>query len=319
MKDYYQVLGVPRGAKEEEIKKAYRRLAKQYHPDVNKDKNAEEKFKDISEAYNVLSDTEKKKQYDMFGQYAEGQGFDPSQFNNIRWETPRGAGAGPGADFDFGNLGDIFGEMFNFGGGMNRKKARKSTWYAPDEGPAMRPAKGKDLYTDVEIDFMDAINGISQKISLRRGNEIEHLNVKVPPGVDNGSKVRVAGKGQAGQNGGEEGDLYLRIQVRPHPIFWREESDIYVEVPITVYESILGGKINVPTLGGHAAMTINPGTAGGQKFRLKGKGAPKLGKKGIGDLYVVIKVVPPQKISKEFEEKIKDLSKTNPYYPRESL
>lgn len=226
----------------------------------------------------------------------------------------RGGGAGP--EFDFGNLGDIFGELFNMGGVNRKKSTRQQQWYAPEEGPAIKPQKGKDLYTDVEIDFMDAINGTSRKMSIRRENRVENITVKIPAGVDNGSKVRVSGKGQGGINGGDDGDLFLRIQVKPHPTFWREESDIYVEVPITIYEAVLGGKINVTTLTGTASMKINPGTASGQKFRLKGKGVGKLTAKGTGDLYVIIKIVPPEKIAKEFKEKIEELSKSNPYYPR---
>ena len=329
VKDFYQILGVAKGASESEIKKSYRRLAKQYHPDVNKDKGAEEKFKEISEAYNVLSDPEKKKQYDMFGAYgpqfagAEGPfggqgGQGPGGF---RWEFRQGPGGGAGGPegFEFGNLGDLFGDLFQMGGmrqggrGRNRRGGGRPT-PGFDEGPI----HSKDIYTDIQIDFLEAIHGTSRQVHLRKGNKAESLTVKIPPGVDNGSKVRVAGKGEPGQMGGKTGDLYLNVTVRPHPIFWREGVDIYCEVPITVYEAILGATITVPTLDGTANMKIPSGTASDQKFRLKAKGAPVLGKRENGDQYIVVQIVPPKKIDPELEKLLKDWSQKHPYNPRES-
>lgn len=329
MKDYYQILGLSRGAPEEEIKRAYRRLAKQYHPDVNKgDRTAEEKFKEISEAYSVLSDPEKKKQYDMFGSGAFHGGFDSSEgFQGFRWQTsdrPGGAkcytyttdGLGGVEWPDLGNLGDIFGDLFGFGGFTRPSSKRRSKGrYTEYEGP--QPKDGGDTYTNLEISFEEAVSGTETRMSIQRDDKVDRITVKIPAGVDNGSKVRVKGKGHPGINGGRPGDLYLNIRVRPHKTFWREGADIYCEVPISIYESIFGGKITVPTLSGSATMTVPPGTSGGQKFRLKGKGAPLIGKGGKGDQYVIVNVVPPKEMEPETRKILEELSRRSPYNPRE--
>lgn len=308
MKDYYQVLGVPRSASEDEIKKAYRRLAKQYHPDVNKgDKQAEERFKDISEAYNVLSDSDQRKKYDMFGQAGVGGGG--PGFGGFRWE---GGGA---QGFDFGNmgdLGDLFSELFNMGG--VRRGPYNQSWGRSTRQEAA--VNGHDTYADVEVAFEEAVSGTERRISVKRGDRVEKLTVRIPPGVDNGSKVRIAGKGQPGFGGGRSGDLYLRIHVAPHPSFWREDADIYTEVPITIYDAILGASVEVPTLGGVVHMKIPPGTSGGQKFRIAGKGAPVLGKKGKhGDQYVIVNIVPPRELSGEARKAFEDMAREYPYKP----
>lgn len=317
MTDYYQTLGISKGANDDEIKRAYRRLAKQYHPDVNKgEKASEERFKDISEAYSVLSDKEKRKQYDMFGSGAFQGGFDPSQSGG-RWSS-----GAPGGGFRYetsgdmggmGDLGDIFGELFNMGGftrsaGRKRPQGRANSYSAKVDGG--------DTYANLEIDFEDALKGISKKMSIRRGSEADNITVKIPAGVDNGSKVRIKGKGHPGQAGGKAGDLYLNIRVNPHKVFWREGADILVEVPISIYEAILGGKIEVPTVVGSAKMSIPAGTKGGQKFRIKGQGAPIIGKKTKGDQYAIIQIVPPTKLDKETKKIFEDLAKTSPYNPR---
>ncbi len=294
MKDYYQILGVPRGAGETEIKKAYRRLARQYHPDMNKgEKKSEEKFKEISEAYSILSDAEKRKQYDMFGGAPFGGSPGPEGgFGGFRWEQAKDGGFKfykEEGDFPsgFGNLGDIFSELFNMGG-IKRGRARQ----AREE-----PRRGTDTYSSLEIDFLEAIHGTEVRFEIKRGDgKTERITVRIPAGVDNGSKVRIAGKGGSGVGGGGPGDLYVSIKVRPHPMFWREDADIYTEGPITIYEAVLGGSIDVPTLEGHAKMNVPAGTESGQKFRLKGKGAPITGKRGTGDQYVVVKIVPPKKL-----------------------
>lgn len=326
MKDYYQILGISKGAAEGEIKRAYRRLAKQYHPDVNKgDKGAEEKFKEISEAYSVLSDAEKRKQYDMFGSGAFHGGFDPSQASQgFRWsgtEAPGGwrvytSSSGPEGyegTGGMGDLGDIFGDLFNMGG-FTRAQGRKRPRGRAAEEPVSR--NGGDTYTTIEIDFDEAIKGISKRMSIKRDNNIDTITVKIPAGVDNGSKVRVKGKGQTGTMGGKSGDLYLNIRVKPHKIFWREGADIYAEVPISIYEAMFGGKIEVPTIDGTAKMTISAGTSSGQKFRLKGKGAPVLGKSGRGDEYVIVKITLPEKIDNETRKIFEELSTKSPYNPR---
>jgi DnaJ-class molecular chaperone len=158
------------------------------------------------------------------------------------------------------------------------------------------------------------VNGTERKISIKRGDKVEKLNVKIPAGVDNASKVRIAGKGQPGFGGGDSGDLYLRVHVTPHALFWREDADIYTEVPITVFESVLGSSVQVPTLDGHAKMKIPTGTASGQKFRIGGKGAPVLGKKGKrGDQYVIIKIVPPDHLTDDERMAFETLAKEFPY------
>ena len=308
-KDYYKILGLPRGSSEDEIKKAYRRLAKQYHPDINKSAEAENKFKDISEAYNVLSDSKKRQQYDTLGN-AYDQGF-----RGFRWE----GGTGSGGDFDFesmGPLGDLFSELFGMGG-IRQEKKRGSGWGGFQQERA-EPVPGKDLYADVRIDFMEAIEGTSKTMNLKTGGRQESLKVKIPAGVDNGSKVRLAGKGETGAFGGEAGDLFLRIHVEPHATFWRENNDIFCEVPITFYESALGENIEVSTLEGSLSMKIPKGTVSGQKFRVKGKGAPILGKKNArGELYIVTQIVPPKKLDKETEKFLEEWAAKRPYDPRE--
>lgn len=308
MKDFYQILGVSRSASEAEIKKAYRRLAKQFHPDVNKNKGSEEKFKEISEAYNVLGDQKKKKEYDMFGQAGFRSG--PA------WGAAGRSGSGPSPagsqNFDFGNLGDLFSELFQMGG-MRAGQARPGFGQERSHQEAIA---GKDITTDVEIDFLESVQGSKREIRLKRGGRVENLTVKIPPGVDNGSKVRLAGKGEAGQFGGEAGDLYLHIYVKAHPIFWREDSDIFCEVPITIYEAGLGALIEVPTVGGKANMKLPEGTESGQKFRLKEKGAPHLGKSGMGDQYVIVQIVLPKKIDKETRRWLEEWAQKKSYNPR---
>ncbi len=314
MKDYYQVLGVAKNATEDEIKKAYRRLAKKYHPDVTKGgKESEEKFKEISEAYNVLSDPDQRKKYDLFGQYGAEAGAGGGGYG---WQPP------PGFDFrqysgrDFssmGDLGDLFSELFQMGG---IKRGQKGRGYEQAAGGEV-PVNGRDTFTDIEISFNEAVDGTERKISIKRGDKVEHLTVKIPAGVDNGSKVRIAEKGQPGFGGGRSGDLYLHIRVTPHPDFWREDADIYTEVPITIYETVLGGSVEVPTMEGHAKMKIPAGTESGQKFRLGGKGAQVLGKKGKrGDQYVIVKVVPPKDPSSEVKKTLSDLAEKYPYDPK---
>lgn len=336
MKDYYQILGVPRSASDEEIKKSYRRLAKQCHPDVNKgSKAAEEKFKDISEAYNVLSDDKQRKQYDMFG--AAGPGFDPSQWTGqggAGW--PGGAGAWSSDDgvhysyssgnaSDMGDLGDVFGDLFGLGGfrrtarGRGAGPSRSRPRWSPDEQSyteANIPQNGSDASATVEISFMEAIHGTQQNLSIQRAGKTEKIQVKIPAGVDNGSRVRIAGKGNPGINGGKNGDLYLIIQVTPHPEFWREGSDIYIDVPITIYSATLGGSIEVPTISGSAKMKIPSGTHSGQRFRLPGKGAPILGKKGTGDQYAVVQIVPPTHLDNQVKTALEGLAQSHPYTPK---
>lgn len=318
MKDYYQILGVPRSASDEEIKKSYRRLAKQYHPDVNKgSKAAEEKFKDISEAYNVLSDEKQRKQYDMFGQ--AGPGFDPSQWTE---NGPGGAHYTYTSTGDYGDVGDIFSDLFGLGGfrrGRAGSRGRTRPQWSPggEESYSRNiPSDGTDATATIEIDFMEALHGTQEALSIQRAGKTEKIQVKIPAGVDNGSRVRIAGKGNPGQNSGKDGDLYLIIQVKPHPEFWREGADIYIDVPITIYSASLGGSIEVPTITGCAKMKIPPATHSGQRFRLPGKGAPILGKKGTGDQYAVIQIAPPPHLDSQAKSALEGLAASHPYIPK---
>lgn len=305
-RDYYEVLGVSRSASVDEIKKSYRRLAKQYHPDLNKgDKSAEEKFKEISQAYNILSDLEKKKKYDQFGQWAEQGGFDPRQAHRTwNWSTGGGGPGGGGIDFEefqrqsgF-DLGDIFDNFFGLGGtGRSRRTGRR--------------AESQDLHSSIEITLEEAVKGTERQLAINRGRGAERLKVKIPAGIKDGGKIRLAGKGENG------GDLYIKVGVLPHADFWREDDDLYTEIPITITEAALGTTVHVRTLDGAVNLKIPAGTSSGQKFRIRGKGAPHLGKGGAGDLYVLAKLVVPPNLSEESKELLKKIQEQNPYHPRD--
>ncbi len=364
-KDFYDILGVSRGASLVEIKKAYRKLARKYHPDLNPgDKSSEAKFKEIQEAYSVLTDPKKKAQYDQFGHAGD---------------VPPGAG-GPqpggggfeGFDFsDYGtsNFKDFFENLFG-GGGPGRV--------------AVQPEQGEDLHYSMSVGFEDAINGVQTKIRLNRlvacpacggagavagggqtacpscggsgrghvqrgfmkfastcpdcggtgrragepcrecagqglGRKSELISVRIPAGVDAGSKVRIAGKGNAGRNGGPPGDLFITIDVAPHPFYRRDGADIHIKLPITVPEATLGAKVEVPTLSGPTTIRIPPGTKSGQKFRIKAHGVTNPGRKTRGDELVEVSIVPPSFEDQRVRELMKELEKLSGPNPRESL
>jgi molecular chaperone DnaJ len=347
-RDYYEVLGVSRNATSDEIKKAYRKLARKYHPDANPDdKDAEAKFKEISEAYVVLSDPEKRAGYDRFGHAgADGQGF--------------GGFEGFG---DFGGLGDIF-EMFFGGGGRTRRRTG--------------PERGQDIRTDMEISLKEAAFGLEREVKVPRvetcgtcggsgaaagskpktclacagtgqvqftqstpfgrivqsrtcdrcrgtGQVIEKpcptcrgagsvrktrsIKVKVPPGVDNGSRLRLAGEGEAGTRGGPPGDLYVYIHVKQHKLFRREGDDLICEIPLSFVQAALGDEIDVPTLEGKEKLKIPEGTQPGTVFRIRGKGVPHLSGFGRGDQHVRIKVMIPGKLSEKQKELLREFAR----------
>ncbi len=289
-KDLYDILGVSRTSSPEEIKKTYRQLAKKFHPDVNKgDKKAEERFKEISQAYDILGDPEKKKKYDQFG--SEGGGFDPRHQARRSYTWSAGGQGGPGgAEFDFG---DIFENMFGGAGagGARRSSKRRTGFEAYEDAMPSR-----DVNADLEIGFEEAVRGVTRRVSLQRNGHEEKIDVKIPAGIRDGGKIRLGGKGESG------GDLYVQVKVAKHPQFWREDDDLYVDVPVSIPDAVLGGSVRVPTLDGDVTMKIPAGTSSGQKLRLKEKGAPHLGQPGRGDGYAVIKIVVPQNLDEETKE-----------------
>ncbi len=349
-RDYYEVLGVSKTASDAEIKSAFRKLAKKYHPDVSKEPDAAEKFKEAQEAYAVLSDPDKRKQYDQFGHAA---------FSN------NGAGGYDFSGFDFSDIfSDLFGGAFGgsgFGFGGNRGN---------------RSRRGRDRLISMHLTFEEAVFGTKKTITVdttencsecngkgghgestcstchgsgtvtteqrtmfgtfmssatcskchgtgvtfdstckkcRGDGKVKvkkELEVKVPAGVDTGNQLRIPGKGEAGENGGSNGDLYLEFQVDEHPIFVRDENDIYLRVPITMAEAVLGGKREIPTLYGNGTLTIPAGTSNNDKQRLKGKGVQDANSGRKGDMYIIMNIVTPKKLSKEQKKLFEELSKT---------
>ena len=286
-RDYYEVLGVSRGASKEEIKKSYRRLAKKYHPDVaGKDKKTEEKFKEVTEAYEVLNDAKKKEAYDRFGH--AGVKMNGAGAGWPGGGTYQGGPGGGGVHFDFSeifgggggggrgkgaNVSDFFG--FGGAGGMEDIFEQLRHQQGPRRRRSAAPQRGRDIEHNLSISFDEAIDGTSRDIEATvvqsdGARRKERISIKIPAGVDTGSKVRVRGKGQPGAGG--DGDLIIQIQVAAHKYFRRKGKDIYLDVPLTFAESSMGTKIDVPTLSGTTTVTIPPGSSSGRKLRLKGKG-----------------------------------------------
>lgn len=350
-KDYYEVLGVSKTATEDEIKSAFRKLAKKYHPDVSKEPNAAEKFKEAQEAYAVLSDANKRKQYDQFGHSA--------------FENNGGFNGTNGFDFDFGDidLGDIFGDFF--GGTFGRQRRGKS-----------RAQKGADTLVRMEITFEEAAFGCKKTINVNLDEECSSCNgegghdkktcstcngtgqvtrqqatmfgsfmtrstcpdcggtgstfktkcsacrgtgkirknkdidVKIPAGIDNENRLRLAGKGEAGVNGGPNGDIYIEFKVKKHPIFERKENDIYLLLPITITDAVLGTKVDVPTLYGTVKLTIPAGSKSGDKHRIKGKGVEDVNNGRMGDMYIILDIVIPKKLTRDQKKLFEELDNT---------
>jgi DnaJ-class molecular chaperone len=313
-RDLYKVLGVSRSASPEEIKKAYRSLAKELHPDRNPgDKAAEERFKDVSSAYAVLSDPEKRKLYDEFGEMGLREGFDPAAYH----AATQGAGGFGGFDF-----GDIFGGAqggragaqhfeFNledlFGG-----RGRRGVEYA------RRPRRGADLQSEVTVDFRDAVLGCTKELSVRSAEGEKTIKVRIPPGVRSEGKIRLRGQGGKGGDGGPDGDLLLKVHVRKHPYFSIRGKQLHVRVPVTPLEAYGGAKVSIPTPQGSVQLSIPAGSKNGAKLRLRGKGIERKDKTR-GDLIAQLELVLPSRRSAEVEEALRTLQDAFDADPREGL
>ena len=324
-KDYYESLGVSRTASEAEIKKAFRKLAREYHPDVAKDKKkAEEKFKEINEAYEVLSDPAKRKKYDELGaNWKQGAEFRPPP----GWEGFAGGGPGgrafrggrPGAEefeFHFGGTGfsDFFEQLFGARGRGAGFRGRDSggAGYMEDE----YAARGRDIEGDIMVTLEEVVRGSVRPVTVRHNSRSETYQVKIPAGVMEGQRLRVAGRGEAGAGGGEAGDLYLRVRLAKHPDFEVDEHNLIYEAELAPWEAVLGASISVPTLDGRVNIKIPPGTQNGQKLRVRGRGLPQRAGAN-GDLMVVARVEVPQKISDAERKLWEQLAKESKFNPRD--
>lgn len=354
-RDYYEVLGVSKSASKDEIKKAYRKLSKQYHPDINKEPGAEEKFKEVKEAYEVLSDDQKRSHYDQFGHTDPNQGF------------------GGGGDFGgFGGFEDIFSTFF--GGGGTRRRDPNA------------PRQGADLQYTMALDFEEAVFGKETEIEIPReencetcngtgakkgtqpetcshcngtgqlnieqntpfgrivnrrvcnychgtGKEIKHkcstcggtgkvkkrrkIAIKIPAGIDDGQQLRVSGQGEPGTNGGPAGDLYVVFHIRSHEFFERDGDDVYCEMPITFAQAALGDEIEVPTLHGKVKLKVPSGTQTGTKFRLRGKGVPNVRGRGTGDQHIIVKVITPTKLTEKQKQLLQEFAEISGGVPKD--
>lgn len=321
--DYYETLGVSRTASQEEIHKAYRKLARKYHPDVNKEKGAEEKFKQITEAYEVLRDPEKRKRYDALGpHWREGQDFTPPP-GWEHFEFRRYPGEGGGFDFGGFRSGGGFSDFFEmlFGEGLGGFARGRRT-----AGPGVREwaVRGQDEEAEFTISLEDAYRGATKTVTLQTLEaapdgtvrpKTRQFEVRIPAGVAEGARIRLAGQGGAGIGGGPAGDLLLRVHIAPHPVFQLQGHDLLTTVSVAPWEAALGAKIDVPTLDGVVKMTIPPGTQGGQRFRLRGKGLPK--ERGErGDLYVTVQIAVPKILTPEERELFQQLASRSAFNPR---
>ena len=330
-RDYYEVLGVAKGATAEQIKKAYRGLARKHHPDVNPgDKKAEATFKEVQKAYDILSEPEKRKLYDQFGTAAfEGGGAGPRS-GAAEWAARAGGGGTPGGMGGFENIdlgcllrprgpgqptrredaghgGSIFEELIGRVRGDRAGRRR---------GQARPP---RTTEATLSIPFLTAVRGGETSIEVDREGERESLVVKIPPGVDNGSKLRLRGQGEPAERGGPRGDLTITIHVLPHPYFTRDGRNLVVDVPVSVSEAILGARVDVPTLDGLKTLPVPAGTSSGQRLRLRGQGVPAYKDQPAGDLFVVIKVMVPKGVDDESRRLIEQFAERNPQTPRAGL
>jgi curved DNA-binding protein len=327
--DFYKTLGISRNASADEIRKAYKKLARKFHPDVRPgDKDAADQFKKVQQAYSVLGDPEKRVQYDRYGHAFNGGHSGPYR---TAWAS------GPDGTHAV-DLSDLFNQFFGgngfrggpggagggfeqgpFRGGGARTHAAGEMPFGQGE-PFGGPRKGEDTTFDVTVPFQVAAEGGNHGLQIRRGDQVERINVKIPAGVEDGSVIRLAGQGQPATQGGTPGDLLLTVHVSPHPYFHREGSNLLVDVPITPSEAALGTKVEVPTLSeGHVTVTVPPGTSSGTKLRLRGKGVRNPKTREMGDQYVVVKIVVPHQTSDAAKKLYRELADVEPAAPRSGL
>ncbi len=299
--DYYKVLGVSQNATEEELRRAYRRLSRENHPDVKPDdKVAAERFKEVQEAWSVLGDSDKRKKYDQFGHAAFTGGGGPQgwSFNS----------SGSGAQIDLGDLfgGGGFADLFGggFGGGQ----------------PRTRAAKGQDVQTTIEVPFTVACEGGGHDLTVTAGGKSERISIRIPAGVPDGGTIRLAGQGNPGIGGGPAGDLLVTVRCAPHPWFRREGSHLLIDVPVTMTEAALGAKVDVPTLTeGMVSVSVPPGSSSGTRLRLRGKGVPDRKTNERGDLFAVLKIVVPKELDDRSRDLLSDFAELNTECPRRDL
>jgi DnaJ-class molecular chaperone len=294
-RSYYEVLGVTKGVSDEEIKSAYRKLARQLHPDVNKADDAAERFGEVQEAYETLSDEKKRAMYDRLGHAAYmrggGAGSPSGGGQTYTWSNVGGGFGGASEGFDFSDISDVFGEMFGqqkpFRGGRSDAGARARS----------RPSKGRDLTAERLISFETAVKGGKESVHISRGGSTQNIEVKIPKGVAPGARLRVRGGGEPSDSGAPPGDLILTIRIGSHPLFMRDGLDISLELPITIVEATLGSEIEIPTPAGERVhLKVPDGSASGTKLRLRSRGIEtEDGRRG--DLYAVLKIVPPGELS----------------------
>jgi DnaJ-class molecular chaperone len=325
-KDYYATLGVNKSSTEKEIKQAFRKLARKHHPDVNPgDKAAESRFKEINEAYEVLGDSAKRKKYDELGanwrayEQAEAQGG-PNPFAGGQW-NPGGQGGGfrtmtqEEMEEMFGDqnpFSDFFTTFFGGGGGFGQRESSARGSTAGSRG-RVRQRQGRDVEHEIELSLEDAYNGTTRRLSLKHDGHARTVDVRIPAGVGDGSRVRIAGEGEQGSGGAPAGDLYLRVRLAPHPLFERKGRDLYVKAPLPVTTAVLGGEVEVPTIAGKAVRLKIPAlTQNGQMFRLKGYGMPAVGKpEDKGDAYARVEIQLPTELSPDERQHYEALAKLN--------
>lgn len=293
-KDYYEVLGLTRDADLDQVKKAYRKLAREHHPDMSKAKGAEAKFKDVAEAYATLKDPDKRKAYDELGRRPAGEEFVPPR----QWEQHFGARAGGFGDID---LEELLASLGRGGSGAGQRAAR--------------PAPGRDYETSVALSLEDAHRGTSVSLEVGEGPGAKTLQITIPPGVGDGQKLRLRGKGGKGRNGAEDGDIYLHLSLAPHPVFRVDRHDLYFDLALAPWEAALGAELEVATLDGPVVLTVPAGTRSGKRLRLRGRGLAS-GKGERGDLYAVAVIdVPPAPSDKE-RELFRQLAAVSTFNPR---